>query len=101
MYWNWIVIICYLAILFLVCLRIIFETHSSTKTLSYLLFCIFVPVAGIVFYLTFGINYWRIKRYSKKAAQDVNLLQQLKKNIPCYAASIVTQANPSLIQNAE
>jgi cardiolipin synthase len=101
MHWNWIVIICYLVILLLVCLRIIFETHSSTKTLAYLLFCVFVPVAGIIFYLTFGINYWRIKRYSKKTAQDEELLQKLKKNIPRYAASIVTQANPSLIQNAE
>ncbi|MEO7307652.1 MAG: cardiolipin synthase [Ferruginibacter sp.] len=101
MHWNWIVIICYLAILLLVCLRIIFETHSSTKTLAYLLFCIFVPVVGIVFYLAFGINYWKIKRYSKKAAEDEKLLKQLKKNIPRYSASIVTQANTSLNQNAE
>ncbi|MEO6541564.1 MAG: phospholipase D-like domain-containing protein, partial [Ferruginibacter sp.] len=101
MHWNWIVIICYLAFLLLVCLRIIFETHSSTKTLAYLLFCTFVPVVGIVFYIAFGVNYWKIKRYSKKAAEDEKLLKQLKKNIPRYTASIITQENTSLKQNAE
>ncbi len=35
MHWTWIAIICYLLVLILVCLRIIFETHSSTKTLAY------------------------------------------------------------------
>ncbi|MEO6254906.1 MAG: cardiolipin synthase [Ferruginibacter sp.] len=101
MHLNAIVIICYLAILILVCLRIIFETHSSTKTLAYLLFCIFVPVVGIFFYLAFGINYWKTKRYSKKAVQDEKLLKDLKKNIPRYSASIVTPSNNSLKQNAE
>ncbi len=101
MHWTWIVIISYTVIMLLVCLRVIFETHSSTKTLAYLLFCIFVPVIGIVFYLTFGINYWKIKRYSKKAAQDEKLLQQLKKNIPNYSKSIVTPPEASAMQNAE
>lgn len=85
----------------LVCLRVIFETHSSTKTLAYLLFCIFIPVVGIFFYLAFGINYWKIKVYSKKAVHDENLLRQLKKNIPQYCEAVVALGDTSVMQNAE
>ena len=101
MHWTWIVIFSYLVILILVCLRVIFETHSSTKTLAYLLFCIFIPVIGMGFYLTFGINYWKLKLYSKKAQQDEKLLQQLKKSNPRYCESIVTPEDAAGMQNAE
>jgi cardiolipin synthase len=74
----------YLVVLIAVCLRIIFETHSTNKTLAYLLFCCFIPVAGILFYLTFGINYWRIKRYNTKKDQDARLLSRLKNTIPYF-----------------
>ena len=101
MHCTWIVIISYLVILLLVCLRVIFETHSSTKTLAYLLFCILVPVIGMVFYLSFGINYWKTKLYSKKAGEDEKLLQQLKKSIPHYCETIVTPEEAAGMQNAE
>jgi len=99
MHWIW--ILSYLFVLFLVCLRVIFETHSSTKTLAYLLFCILIPVIGIVFYLTFGINYWKTKLYTKKAGADAELLQQLKNNIPYYNTLVSESANDSMIQHAE
>jgi cardiolipin synthase A/B len=101
MNWMWIATIVYGVILILTCLRIIFETHSSTKTLAYLLFCIFIPVIGLVFYLTFGINYWRIKKYYNKLADDEKLLKQIRKNIPYFPASAGTEGNASLMQNAE
>lgn len=99
--WTWIVITGYLVILILVCLRVIFETSSSTKTLAYLLFCIFVPVIGMAFYITFGINYWKLKLYSKKAREDEELLQQLKQHIPHYSKTIVTTKEAAGMQNAE
>jgi len=101
MHWNWILIICYLAIVFLVCLRVIFETHSSTKTLAYLLFCIFIPVIGIGFYLAFGINYWKTKLYAQKAGEDEKLLRQLEKNIPYYSGAIVKSEEAVDLQNSE
>jgi cardiolipin synthase A/B len=64
-------------ILLLICLRILYETHSSTKTLAYLLFCIFFPVIGIGFYLAFGINYWKTKAYSGKQREDERLLEAM------------------------
>jgi len=101
MHWPWIIIIIYLIILILICLRIIFETHSSTKTLAYLLFCIFIPVLGILFYTAFGVNYWKLKLYAKKSGQNEKILQQLKKNVPHYAESIVTITNENSHQLAE
>ncbi len=101
MNWTTFVIIIYLAILIMICLRIIFETHSSTKTLAYLLFCIFIPVIGMIFYLTFGVNYWRNKLYSKKETQDNRLLNQLKKNVPYYEETTLKQDAVSTMEHAE
>lgn len=86
---SWIILAIYLVCLLLVCLRIIFETHSSTKTLAYLLLCIFVPLFGMLFYIAFGINYWRKKLYTSKSGEDHKLLEQLKKKILCYNEAAV------------
>jgi cardiolipin synthase len=71
MNWPLIELIVYILFLIAVCLRIVFETQSTNKTLAYLLFCIFIPVIGVLFYITFGINYWRKRKYSKKSAEDL------------------------------
>lgn len=69
---NWVVIldIVYIIILVLVCLRIIYDTGSTNKTLAYLLLVIFVPVVGMLFYFSFGINYRKRRVYSKKLIED-------------------------------
>ncbi|MEO8712671.1 MAG: cardiolipin synthase [Parafilimonas sp.] len=77
-------LIIYGAVLFFVCLRILYDTHSSTKTIAYLLLCIFFPVFGIIFYLAFGINYWKKKLYSGKMNEDSKMLDELKKKISQY-----------------
>lgn len=56
----------YLLLLFFVCLRIVYDTRSVSKSLAYLLFAIFVPFVGMAFYFSFGINYRKRKIYSKK-----------------------------------
>jgi len=102
MSWKWISTIIYIIILAAVCLRIIYETRSTTKTMAYLLFCLFVPVVGIAFYLVFGINYWRKKLYDKKMALDEKILVQLKKDISQYTeeslqnSDIIDQDNTEL-----
>src|SRR5690349_13961655 len=78
-------LIIYGVILVVVCLRILYETHSSTKTIAYLLFCIFVPFIGIGFYLAFGINYWKLKLYSNKLAEDKKLLKEMNDNLDTSA----------------
>ncbi len=97
----WIIVLIYIVCLVLVCLRVIFETHSSTKTLAYLLLCIFIPVFGMFFYIAFGINYWRKKLYTKKTGKDDELLEELKTNILYYNQASVKLQDLQGDDNAE
>ena len=76
---NWVVIldILYIIILVLVCLRIIYDTTSTNKTLAYLLLVIFIPIVGMLFYFSFGINYRKRRVYSKKLIEDDALRREV------------------------
>ena len=89
MNWTYIGLIAYLLVVILVCLRVIYDTRSATKTMAYLMLCIFIPVGGIIFYILFGINYWRRKMYDKKSGDDKKMLEILKREMPVYAAESV------------
>lgn len=80
---NWILIleIVYVIILILVGVRIIYDTTSTNKTLAYLLLVVFVPVLGMLFYFSFGINYRKRRVYSKKLIEDNALRQKLIQEI--------------------
>lgn len=84
---NWLLVyeIIYVLIVILVCLRIVYDTRSNTKTLAYLLLVIFLPVIGIIFYFSFGINYRKRKMYSKKLFNDDKLAKKLKADIFQYS----------------
>jgi cardiolipin synthase len=69
--------IIYVIMLITVCLRIVYDTTSINKTLAYLLLVIFIPILGILFYFSFGINYRKRRVYSKKLIEDDALRQQL------------------------
>lgn len=90
---NWLILLVYGILLVSVCLWIVFETRSSTKTLAYLLVCIFIPVFGMLFYLTVGINYWRTKFYAKKATLDNKLLDLLQKQVIHYSRVMVKSSD--------
>ncbi len=99
--WTWIVGIIYLIILLFICIRIIFDTRSNNKAMAYLLFCIFVPVIGIGFYLLFGVNYWRNKLYNKKKAQDEKILATLKKEINPFSGESLQKKDLAGTDNSE
>jgi cardiolipin synthase len=96
MNYQLIVLIIYCILLIIVCLRILYDTHSSTKAIAYIFVCVFFPVFGIIFYMTFGINYWKIKLYSKKMNENSKMLDELKKKIPEYTKCTL---NPADIAN--
>lgn len=73
--------IVYILILAMVIVRIVYETNHSSKALAYIFLCVFVPVAGIIFYLVFGINYWNKKRYAKKVGENGELLKVVQQNV--------------------
>ena len=58
--------VCYVILLLFVCLRVIYDTQNTTKTLAYLLLVVFVPIVGMVIYFSFGVNYRKRKMYDKK-----------------------------------
>jgi cardiolipin synthase len=100
---NWIYIAgtIYMLVLLAVCLRIIYETRSATKTMAYLLLAIFLPVAGIVFYILFGVNFWKIKMFDKKSAADEQMLKRMKKEMKVYKDEIISPSELPTEDNKE
>lgn len=100
---NWLLLaeLLYLALLLLVCLRIVYDTRIATKTLAYLLLVIFVPVLGMIFYFSFGINYRKRKLYNSKLLVDEALLTDFRKIIAPYALSPAATHRPALLHNRE
>ena len=101
MSWIIIALIVYVVIVVLICIIVISETLHSNKILTYLFFCIFVPVVGIAFYLAFGINYWRKRKYNKKQKKDIGILTNLKTNVQQYDEVTVHIEDNSVTQNEE
>jgi cardiolipin synthase A/B len=101
MTWIYIIGSIYILILLAVCLRVIYETRSATKTMAYLLLIIFIPVIGIVFYILFGVNYWKIKLYNKKSTADKKILEKLKTEMAAYNDAIVSPSELTDKDNRE
>ena len=100
---NWLTIFesLYILVLIFVCLRIILDTRSTTKSLAYLLFTIFVPFAGIIFYFLFGINYRTRIMYSKKLIENDVLSAKLNKQIYQYSKRTLDESSPTIQSNRE
>ncbi|WP_027126400.1 cardiolipin synthase [Gelidibacter mesophilus] len=87
---NWILLaeIAYALLVIIVILRVLLDTRSSTKALAYILFIIFVPFIGMIFYFTVGINYRKRKLYSKKIVEDEPFRKSIKSKLHAYSESI-------------
>ncbi len=88
----------YLLILIGVCIRVVYDTRSVTKTLGYLLLVIFVPVLGMTFYFSFGINYRKRKIYTKKLIVDESIKAELQEKIEAYKKSDLLE-HPSVVES--
>ncbi len=88
---NWLLLfeIIYVIVIFLVSLRVLYDTRSSVKALAYILFIVFVPFVGIIFYFSFGVNYRKRKLYSKKIVHDENLRQQIRTRMFAYSDQVL------------
>jgi len=80
---NWILIaeVLYILAIIGVCLRIVYDTTATSKTLAYLLLTVFFPFAGAVLYFVIGTNYRKRKLYSKKLFKDEQLMMAVKRQI--------------------
>lgn len=81
MSWFLLFEVIYIAVVILVCIRVIYDTRSTTKTLAYLLLVVFIPLFGIFIYFSFGINYRKRKMYSKKLIEDEKLEKKFKDEV--------------------
>ena len=88
---NWIVFleIAYIILMLLVIPQVLYDTRSGTKALAYILFIVLIPVVGILFYFSFGINYRKRKLYSKKIAQDETLRQAIRTRMFAYSEKVL------------
>lgn len=80
---SWILLleIIYVLIVIATCLRIIYDTRSTTKTLAYLMLTVFLPVVGVIIYFCIGTNYRKRKLYTKKIVKDEEMQQRIREQI--------------------
>lgn len=88
---NWIALaeVLYFILMVFVILRVVHDTRSGSKTLAYVLFIILIPVVGIFFYFSFGVNYRKRKLYSEKLIKDKILRQKTNRRIQQYSESVI------------
>lgn len=76
--------IAYALIILLVILHIIYDTRDITKALAYILLVVLLPLLGIFFYFSFGVNYRKRKIYSKKIISNAKLKEKIENNLKEY-----------------
>src|SRR5690606_1668720 len=60
----------------------------SSKALAYIMFMFLVPVVGIIFYFSFGVNYRKRKIYNKKIIANEHLRLKVQGQLSDYHNSI-------------
>lgn len=79
----------YFITLVFVIVKVLHDTRSSVKALAYILFIVLVPMVGIVFYFSFGINYRKRKLYSRKIVNDETLRQAILARLHDYSKHVL------------
>lgn len=97
---NWLLIgqSLYVLLTIGVCLRIIYDTRTTSKTLAYVLLTIFLPVVGMVVYFTVGMNFRLTSLYSKKLTNDEALLSRITQRIVDESRRLMRDAPPGVQQ---
>lgn len=68
----------------LIIVILVMENGSPVRTLAWILFLVYVPIIGFIFYLFFGRNWRKSRIFSRKSTNDILNLQQhvLQANLP-------------------
>jgi len=95
---NWLLLyeITYVVVVVIVCLRIIYDTRTSVKALAYVLLVIFLPIVGIIFYFSFGVNHRLRKIYSKKLFRDEELRKKMNEEVLRYSRHNFEEAGAAI-----
>ncbi len=95
---NWLLIGqgLYVLLTIAVCLRIIYDTRTTSKTLAYLLLTIFLPVVGMIVYFTVGTNLRLKSLYSKKLTDDEALSMRISEQVVNTSREQMEQATTDM-----
>ncbi len=98
---NWILIaqVVYVIVLIFVCFRIIFDTDNATKTITYILLVILLPLVGMMLYFSFGVNYRKRKLYDKKLISNGQLQENLETELIKYSEEILKEGDAAVKSN--
>lgn len=96
MQWILILEIAYLLLVVFTSYRVILDTRNSSKALAYLLAVFFLPVAGIIIYFSFGVNYKKRNIYSKKILSSDALQSLVAEMMHNHSMQIIAM-NPEQI----
>ncbi|WP_020605874.1 phospholipase D-like domain-containing protein [Spirosoma spitsbergense] len=91
----------YVLLTIIVCLRIVYDTRTTTKTLAYLLLTIFLPVVGMIVYFTVGTNLRLRSMYSKKLTSNETLAMRIDEHIVKSSREQMEQATENVQQNSK
>ena len=91
-----IILATYFIILIIICIKIVADSTTPSKALAYLLLVILLPAAGIVFYLSVGLNYRKRKLYEKKIYIDEVAYPELQERIRLYSEELLNQLETRL-----
>jgi len=105
-----ILILCYLAILVFTIVRILLDTATSSKSLAYVLLVLAIPIVGIIFYFSFGVNYRHrsyhleansahievTESYTAQISDDTEKWVNTKGKIPGHFQSLVSFHHQSM-----
>ena len=61
--------------------NVILENRNPVRTLAWIIVLVTIPLLGFLFYLYFGVNYRKIKMFSRKGARDLGLRKELCKEM--------------------
>ncbi|GAB3913263.1 cardiolipin synthase [Mucilaginibacter boryungensis] len=86
----------YVLLVVFVCLKVLYDIRSTSKTFAYLLVVIFLPGIGIIIYFAVGANYRKNKIYSKKIINDSKLLDDIRENIKNESEKAWNNGNPQV-----
>ncbi len=95
---NIILVLIYMLLILFSIIRILLDTHSSSKTLAYILLVTVLPLVGLIIYFSFGINNRHTKTNNKLIASMNELESEFKIKI-VDQKSILIKNHPNIIRH--
>ena len=86
-------LVVYFLFILAVCVQIIMNTTSVSKTLGYLVLIVFLPLFGVILYMSLGVNYRNKVMYDKKLEYNGDLKEEI------YEYTKHIEQDPAAIDN--